>query len=331
MHKTMEQLPANVEQKLREHLELRSIRRRPKIYTDTYNSMDIDYGDVIHIDGRYFLITGLEREGRFGIDEQLKYWVKKAVDVESGERSILKCVFYETFDVTVGGFKINCFRNPEKEAQVLDLVRGHPHFMQGHGVLDETGNLIRILDIIRGQRLDKFIFETEGSHREYLEKYVPGILVKFLACTEAIGLLHANGLKHGDIRRDHILIDAHTGLFRWIDFDYDFHIPERPFALDLFGLGSILLFIVGRGNYRSLDVLRHPDMGQKVLDTITRDDLSLLFQDRIVNLKKLLPHIPKELNDILLHFSAGTNVFYDTVEEFYTDLKAYSDTLAIGS
>jgi hypothetical protein len=37
------------------------------------------------------------REGRFGIDDQPKYWVKKAVELETGELRILKLVFHEEF------------------------------------------------------------------------------------------------------------------------------------------------------------------------------------------------------------------------------------------
>jgi hypothetical protein len=52
------------------------------------------------------------------------------------------------------------------------------------------------------------------------------------------------------------------------------------------------------------------------------NDLSLLSQDRIFNLGKLYPQLPKCFNDILLHFSIGTSVMYDAVTEFYDDLAA---------
>jgi len=41
-----------------------------------------------------------------------------------------------------------------------------------------------------------------------------------------------------------------------------------------------------------------------------------------VNLRKLYPYIPVELNRVLLHFSAGSEVFYDSVEELTEDLRA---------
>jgi hypothetical protein len=71
-----------------------------------------------------------------------------------------------------------------------------------------------------------------------------------------------------------------------------------------------------------VDVLSSPEMGKKVFATLDSNDLSLLSQDRVFNLKKLYPSLPKCLNDILLHFSNGTSVMYDTATEFYDDLAA---------
>ncbi|WP_181448355.1 serine/threonine protein kinase [Dissulfurirhabdus thermomarina] len=316
-----EDLPPAIARRLAEYLEARHVRRRPRVFHDTHRCMAIDYGDVIVLEGRYYVVTGHEREGRFGIDEQPKFWVKRAVDLETGDHRILKLVFHETFQITLGRFRVTCYRSPEKEARVLELVRGDLRFMQGEPVEDAAGNLVRVLEIIRGQRLDNHIAHLGGSHRHYFHREVPRLLRLFLEALAAIDTLHAHGFKHGDIRRDHVLIDAATGRFRWIDFDYDFYLPERPFALDLFGLGNILLFIVGRGNYRPLDVYENPALGPKVIDRLTTDDLSLLFRDRIVNLKKLFPYIPEELNRILLHFSAGARVFYDSADEIAEDLE----------
>lgn len=313
--------------RLSENPVVRGLRRRPRVFSDTGDFSSIDYGDVIHLEDRYYLVTGYTREGRFGVDEQPKPWVPRVMDLDSGERNILKLVFHETFSITMGDFTIPCFRSPEKEARILELTKGHERFMQGRAVEDEAGNLVRILDIIRGRRLDKYILLHEVDHRCYFEESLPAILREFLGCTQAISFIHGHGLRHGDVRRDHIFVEYDTGLFRWIDFDYDFDLPERPFALDLFELGNILLYIVGRGHYQPRDIERHPEMGEGVLSAINPGDFSLLARNRIVNLKKLFPYIPKELNDVFLHFSMGTPVFYDTVDEFYADLKNCVDAL----
>ncbi len=311
--------PEKILTTLQNHNAVKSLRRQPVIYRDTSDFTRIDYGDVIHVDGRYFLVTGYTKEGRFGIDEQPKQWVPKVYDLESGERKIIKLVFHETFSMKLGQFDVTCYRSPEKEGRVLELVRGNPMFMQGYSTLDEVGNLVRILEIIQGTRLDTVIGRVNCDYIDYLAQHAEGFLRRFQKSVEAIIMLHDHGLKHGDIRRDHIFVDE-DGNYRWIDFDYDFYLPERPFALDLIGLGNVLLFILGRRNFRPVDVLHDPEMGEKVLDRLNTDDLALLSRDRIFNLGKLYPVLPKCFNDILLHFSAGTSVIYDSVKEFADDL-----------
>lgn len=327
MEYALDVLPPRLASRLKSHRVVRGQRRMSKLFRDTSDFTAIDYGDVLSVDGRYFIVTGYTREGRFGVDEQVKPWVPRTEDLESGTQYILKLVFHETFDVQFGQFTINCFRNPEKEARVLELVEGHPHFMQGHAVLDEGDNLVRILDIISGTRLDKFIHRGSPSHQEYFYKIFPDVINQFLECIKAIAFLHEHGIRHGDIRRDHILVERKTGLFRWIDFDYDFYMPERPFALDLYELGNILVYLTGTGNFHPREIMAHPDMGENVLATIDDGDFSLLSKNRIINLKKLFPYIPDRLNNVLLHFSLGTEVFYDNVNEMYEDLGDAATTL----
>ena len=314
--------PTRILPLLKNHSAVKHSRRQPKIFNDTSDFTSIDYGDIIHVDNRYFLVVGYAKEGRFGIEEQPKQWVPKVYDLESGERKILKLVFHENFTLDLGPLKVTCYRRPEKEGQVLDLVHGNAMFMQGYSVLDEVGNLVRILDIVQGTRLDTTIGRIECDHDTYLASHLEGILRQFQKAVEAIILLHDHGFKHGDIRRDHLFVDREDGHYRWIDFDYDFYLPERPFALDLIGLGNILLYIIGRKNWRPDDVMHDQAMGRQVYQSLEKNDLSLLSGDRVFNLGKLYPHVPKCFNDILLHFSTGTNVMYDTVNEFYDDLAA---------
>ncbi len=319
--------PKEIVPKLKRHRVMKSVRQRPRIFTDTSDFTSITYGDIIHVAGRYFIILGHTREGRFGIDSQIKPWVPRVQDLMSDERFIIKLVFHETYELKIGKLKVTCFRSPEKEARVLELVADNPYFMHGYSVLDEADNLVRILDIIDGRRLDTHIAKLGANHEEYVAEHLKEMLIRFLTSVAGIRLLHDNGLKHGDIRRDHIFVERESGTFRWIDFDYDFYIPERPYAMDLFGLGNVLLFILGKQNFRLSDVINHPDMGEKVMKTINTNDLSLLAQDRIFNLKKLFPYIPESLNNILLHFSVGTQVFYNSVAEFQDALQQAVDTL----
>lgn len=321
MNKTLADLPEHIVTLFKNHPASSSIRRRPRVYTDTSNFSSIDFGDIIMADNRYFLVTGHTVEGRFGVDDQPKQWVPKVVDLESGVSHILKLVFHEVFSVSVGSFTIPCYRSPEKEARILELTENHYRFMKGRAVEDEAGNLVRILDIISGRRLDKHIYRHECSHEEYFSEHLPGILREYVECAKAISFLHQAGFRHGDIRRDHILVEYSTGTFRWIDFDYEFYLPERPFALDLFELGNLLMYLVARGNYHPKEICDAPEFGRKVLDTIAPEDFSLLSRNRVVNLRKLFPYIPKEMNDIFMHFSQGASVWYDTVDELVEEME----------
>ena len=130
------------------------------------------------------------------------------------------------------------------------------------------------------------------------------------------------GEKHGDIRRDHILIDRDTKDYRWIDFDYNYRHRENIYGYDLFGLGNILAFLVGKG-----DVLL-PDLKRKehtALSRLREEDLNIVFNNRVVNLRKVYPYIPESLNQVLLHFSIGATWFYDHTSQLLDDLSDFLD------
>ncbi|MBC2745257.1 MAG: serine/threonine protein kinase, partial [Desulfosarcina sp.] len=61
-------------------------RRRYKCHTDTTDFFKVDYGDVLLLADHPYLILNNAKEGRFGLDDQEKFWVKRAVDLESGQR-----------------------------------------------------------------------------------------------------------------------------------------------------------------------------------------------------------------------------------------------------
>ncbi len=321
MTEYLRDLPEHIQERFKAHPISRSLRRRPKVYRDTSNFSSIDYSDIILIDQRYFLVTGHTVEGRFGVDDQIKQWVPKVVDLANGQPHILKLVFHETFDIEVGGFKVRCYRSPEKEARILEYTRGNPRFMQGYSVEDDAGNLIRILDIIRGRQLDKHVYRFKCDHEEYYNEHLPRLMQEFLGCAKGISMLHAHGFRHGDVRRDHIMVEYDSNQFRWIDFDYDFHLKEQPFILDLHELAGVLLFLVGKGDHHPQSILNDPFLGQQVVDKLTEGDLSLLGRNRIVNLRKLYPYISKEFNDILMHFSQASTVWYETVDELIADIE----------
>lgn len=291
--------------------------RRFRIHTDTSDFFQVNYDDVVILKNCPYLIRHNAKEGRFGLDDEVKYWVKRAVDLEDGRRKIIKLVFYERFMTRIGDIEFECFRSPGKEARILELAAGHKNFMHGHSVKDDKKNIIRVLDFIQGKTLAARVENMDMDHRAYYHEQFPDILENFFECVQAIRFLHENGEKHGDIRRDHILIDGETGNYRWIDFDYNYRHRENIYGYDLFGLGNILVFLAGMG-----DVLL-PDLKNRehpVLSTLKEADLNMVFHNRVVNLKKIYPYISESLNRVLLHFSKGANRFYENTDQLLNDL-----------
>ena len=71
-----------------------------------------------------------------------KFWVKWALDLDSGRPKLLKFPFQEAFSMRIGALRVPCFRDPEKEGRVLRLVRGDRRFMQGRTVTDDDGHAV---------------------------------------------------------------------------------------------------------------------------------------------------------------------------------------------
>ncbi len=291
---------------------------------DTSDFFRVDYDDVVVLDGIPYLVRNNEREGRFGIDDEQKFWVKRALHLLTGQVKILKWVFKERFQARIGDLVFECVRSPQKEARILELVRGRPEFMQGETVLDSAGNQLRILDYIRGKTLGQHALEMGKDHEDFFFNYYPALLDEFIPVIEAIRFLHENGEKHGDIRRDHIIKDTSTGRYRWIDFDFNYQHGESRFGYDLFGLGNVLLFITGRGDITTYRLLREaPD----VFDRLTEDDVNIVFHNRVNNLKKVYPYIPEKLNRVLMHFALSAPLYYEETRELLEDVREAREEL----
>ena len=299
--------------------------QRFKVYKDTTDFFRIEYGDIVILDGNPFLIRHNAKEGRFGLDEEEKFWVKRSIDLRSGMTKIIKLVFFEKFNARIGEIEFECFRSPRKEARILNLVKDLPNFMQGYSVQDDHENIVRILEFIYGISLAEHIREIAMTmnHETYFYQYFPKILDNYILCVEGIRFLHDHGEKHGDIRRDHILIDRESGQYRWIDYDYNVRHRENMYGYDLFGLGNVLMYLVGMGDivYQDLKRSNHPS-----LDQLKEDDVNIVFNNRIANLKKIYSYIPDSLNRILMHFSKGANVFYDHTTQLIDDLREVQST-----
>jgi serine/threonine protein kinase len=294
-----------------------------RVVTDTTEFMNINRGHVLHLEGRYFLITGYIYEARFGLSDEPKYWVKKAIDLDTGTRQIVKLSHREEFSMRIGPLKIRCYRNPHKEAQVLELVHGNPSFMQGYALFDERGNEVRVIDIIKGKSVYDLIWSLDKAHEEYFHHDFPDILRNLRGCIQALQLLHDKNLCHGDIRNDHIIAEQETGWYRWIDFD----LTQDFSDLDIWSIGNILQYCVGMGMRTFREVLQSDLYSDSIKKNLTADDASAFYEHRIMNLQKVFPYIPDRLNDILMHFSVSTNTFYTSISEIVSDIDAALEDL----
>jgi len=294
---------------------------RMKIVTDTSDWMRINRGDVIRLDDSDYVVRGNMREPRFGIDDQPKYWVFSAVELSTGKEKIIKTVFHEEFYAHIGILKIKCYRNPDKEGKVLDLVRNDDRFMQGYTVYDEKGNNVRVIDYIQGTSLFNYIPSINLTHEEYFYNVLPDIMHKLYESFLAILYLHQNGFCHGDIRNDHIFIETKSGKYRWIDFD----LMQDVSDFDLWSFSNIIGYAVAKGIKTFDSVLKGNEFSDEIKNSLRREDGSAFYNYRILNLKKIYPYIPDHLDSILRHFTIKPDKYYRDSNEFCEDFKAMID------
>jgi serine/threonine protein kinase len=288
------------------------------VYTDASDFFALDRGNILILGGNGYLIRGNTREGRFGLDDEVKFWVKRATDLATGALKIIKIPFFEKFNAHIAGLTYECYRSPGKESRILQLVAEHPNFMHGISLADDKDNNVRVMEFIHGPSLADYVASLDLDHERYFHEAFAPIFEGYLECVRAIAFLHGHLEKHGDIRRDHVLIDRDTGRYRWIDFDYNYRHRENMFGYDLFGLGNILAYIVGHGDVTVQDVRRDKPA---LFDTLWGEDLNIIFRNRVMNLAKIFPYIPRSLNEVLRHFSPGANYHYENTSQFLDDLE----------
>ncbi len=291
-----------------------------RVIRDTSEFMAIDRDSVVELGGELFLVTGTERERRFGLAGEPKFWVKRALALGSGSRHILKMVFHERFRACIGQLEVVCVRSAEKEAAVLDLVRGDPRYMNGRSVRDERGNLVRVIDVIEGETFLSRILGLPLTHEAYIESVFPGVLAATADSLLAIERLHRSGLTHGDIRNDHIFVEAGSARLRWIDFDLDQDTP----AYDVWSVGNLLHCVVAKGFITFQDAF---EQRPELATALQEGDASVFFPFRVMNLGKVFPYIPVALSRVLERFAVSGTVRYDRVDQVAEDLGACASSL----
>jgi len=311
-------MPPNADRDTWIHRRARALTGEPlraplTIWDDTTNCMSIERGHIVDLAGELFLIRANEHEGRFGIDDQPKFWVKRALSLETGHAHILKLTWREEFKIHVGPREVRCARNAEKEARALAATHGDARFMQGRAARDSRGNLVRIVEFISGTDLLTYLHAIHLSHEEYFHTLLPGILAQVASSLEAIQRLHDAGLCHGDIRNDHLLVERATGSYKWIDFDLNEDSPE----FDIWSAGNILHCVLAKGFLTFHDALR---IAPELSGRLQAGDASVFFPNRVMNLRKVYGYIPDRLNAVLRRFSAGAPAFYDRISQVAHDV-----------
>jgi serine/threonine protein kinase len=188
--------------------------------------------------------------------------------------------------------------------------------MQGRTLRDASGANVRVIDLIPGKTLYDAIRDLAMPRAAYVATVLPGLLTGLRDAIEGIALLHAHGLCHGDIRNDHLLVEAGTGRLRWIDFD----LAQAFSDFDVWSLGNVLSFVAGQGMLTFHEVRASTEIPAAVKASLTAADASAFFPYRVMNLRKVYPDLPDALGEILLHFTADTRAYYESVRPMIDDL-----------
>lgn len=74
---------------------------------------------------------------------------------------------------------------------------------------------------------------------------------------------------------------------------------------------------MGKGFVTFRDALRErPELSDSLCD----EDASVFFPHRVMNLRKVYPYVPEKLSGVLLRFSAGCRIGYDSVAQCVDEL-----------
>jgi hypothetical protein len=88
----------------------------------------------------------------------------------------------------------------------------------------------------------------------------------------------------------------------------------------MFGLGNVFMYLAGKGDVLIADIIK---ANNPTVSGLSDEDMNIVFNNRVANLKKIYPYIPDSLNRILMHFSRGANMFYDNTVQLLDDLNEF--------
>ena len=131
-----------------------------------------------------------------------------------------------------------------------------------------------------------------------------------------------HNMHHGDIRNDHIFIEAETGVCKWIDFDYS--VTHADY--DFWSLGNLIIFTAAGGLLLHKDISQNPDRYPRLTSPISAGDCSLYHKYRVANVRKVYPYISKKINHICMRHAIDHIAIYEDYPSLIHDLEeAYEE------
>ena len=79
------------------------VPKRFKVHTDTSDFFRVEYNDVVLLGSTPFWVKRYEKEGRFGLDDEPKYWVRRAIDLGFELNVNIHSAFFDTVPLIAGG------------------------------------------------------------------------------------------------------------------------------------------------------------------------------------------------------------------------------------
>ena len=269
---------------------------------DTADFFRVDYDDVVVLEGIPYFVRNNEREGRFGLDDEQKFWVKRAGNLLTGELKVLKWVFRERFEAKIGNLVFECVRSPQKEARILELVRGRPEFMQGTTVLDSAGQPAPHPGLHPRQDALPDRARTWAGPRGFLLQPLPH------RCSTSISGSSRPSVFFTRTTRSTATSGATTSSRTRRRAGTAGSISTSTIATAR-AASPTTSSASGTSSSSSPAAATSPRTGcsldkPDILDRLTEDDVNIVFHNRVNNLKKIYPYIPEKLNRVLMHFSA---------------------------
>jgi len=120
-------------------------------------------------------------------------------------------------------------------------------------------------------------------------------------------------------------VERDTGRYRWIDFDYDYKEKDDLTSHDVFEMGTLLAFVVGK-DYLSYSQLKR--ISPEIASNLKPSDMLAIFPNQVANLKLVYPYIHDQINEIILRFAQGSQHEYSDAHMLAADIARVSELLS---